>query len=109
MKQDEFEICHHAILMKGGVRTNQVNFPSVGHFMDNFIKHGVDSVRRLKSKFYSYEKTVFWNDCIDHILAGKWVVHRFNMDKPVDIGPFWSLFKNGVNNIRVNVSSTIGD
>src|SRR5690606_40191491 len=99
MQNDKLEVGHHTVLVKRGVRTCQVDFAGVGHFVNDLVEDEVDPVIGLESELYTNKETPSRNYGIDDVLAGERTIHCIDVNEPVDIGTLRSFLENGVNDV----------
>ena len=50
MYDHELEVAHHAVFMKGGVGTYQIDFACIGHLMNDLIEEQVNTMISFKAK-----------------------------------------------------------
>jgi hypothetical protein len=62
--------------------------------MNDFAENGVDPVIGLETQSYGDEETLLWNNSVDHVFAGEWIIHRIHVQKPEYIGPLGTFSEN---------------
>src|SRR6187399_376137 len=99
MKDHELEVGRHAILMKGLVRTDNIDLTGIRHFVNDLVEQQAYPVISLESKFDAYEEALFWNNSIDRVFTCEWTIYCVNVKEPEDIGTLRPLFKYGIDDI----------
>src|SRR5687767_4881578 len=108
MNDDELEVGHHAVFMKRVIRAGKVDFSCVCHFMDDLREQQVDSVVSFESKFHADEEAFLWNNSINDVFAGEWVINRIDVNEPVYISTLGALLEDRIDDVRVDVPFAVG-
>ena len=77
--------------------------------MDDLIEEQVDPVIRFKPESQADEETFFRNNSVYGVFAGEWTVNGVDMQKPINVSAFRTLFKNGIYDVGIDVSFAVGD